>query len=91
MFVVLCTQGVRFMVPGSFRKKRFHRVCRPSLRIRRRGVGHGPGFDSRAYMEYQNFLMFQERMCSVLQITTVMFVLWLFAVVLMIVVDALNT
>lgn len=79
------------MVPGCFRYRRFRRACRPDLRLRYVDDELGAVFDPHAYMEYQNFLVFQARMCSVLQITTVMFVLWLFAVVLMIVVHALNT
>lgn len=41
-----------------------------------------PRYDPIGFMEYQNFLMFQERMCVVFQITMVMFCMLLLCMIL---------
>lgn len=49
-----------------------------------------PRYDPIKYMEYQNFLMFQERMCVVLQTTTVMFCMFLLCMILSMIMESLE-
>ena len=89
------------MVPGSVRSRRFRRDCfrRPSLRMalynytNDRYVNYRvcDMIDSQAYMEYENFLAFQEKMCSVLEMIMIMFFVWVFFVVCIIVRDEFST
>lgn len=72
------------MVPGSFRTRTFHRfrrfrgACRPPPRIRNSFVKLPMvKFDTRGYMERQNFIVFQERMCVVFQLSMIMFYIWI--------------
>ena len=70
------------MGPGRLRSKHFRRRCRPALKIRCRDKPPAPRFDARAYMEYQNFVVSQDRMCATIQVSFGMFVLWLVACII---------
>lgn len=66
------------MVPGYLRSRRSlmsRRISRPMTNRRMPSYiyAHDPRFDPVRYMEYQNFLAFQERMCVIFQLTLIMF------------------
>lgn len=67
------------MVRGGMRSRRSfgyrRRTCRPRLKRRMPAYMYTPApcFDPVKNMEYENFLVFQERMCVIFQLTVVMF------------------
>lgn len=70
------------MVPGYLRSRRSiisSRISRPmtNRRVPSYSYAHNPRFDPVGYMEYQNFLLFQERMCVIFQLTLIMFCIFL--------------
>ena len=84
------------MVPGYMRSRRSlgsrRRTCRPRLKRRMPSYMYTqpPWFDPIKYMEYENFLIFQERMCSIFQLTVVMFGMFLLCSILSMFLDTLQ-
>lgn len=68
------------------------RTCRPKLkRIMPSYVySQPPWFEPIKYMEYENFLIFQERMCVIFQLTMIMFSVVLMCLILSMFLDTLQ-
>ena len=82
---------MRLRVPRVPRVPR-RRTCRPKLERRMPSYMYTqpPWFDPVKNMEYDNFLVFQERMCSIFQITMMMFCMFLLCLTLSMFLDTLQ-